>query len=160
MFFLFLHSGSWVKGLHFSRKEDQPCCMWFSTQSGLVDKQACECWATSTRNANGVQPPQLFGHLCPEEPFSSPPPFLRPVLSINCYVWSGTFYGWEGHERECYGVGPAQRCTCFFSESKYKSTHCAFIHVFLSTPVHMHGGLICITLRPSVCGLTKIQTRN
>ena len=35
---------------------------------------------------------------------------------------------------------------------------------FLSTPVHMHGGLICITLRPSVCpsvcGWTKIQTRN
>ncbi len=26
-----------------------------------------------------------------------------------------------------------------------------------STPVHMHDGLICITLRLSVCGWTKIQ---
>ncbi len=34
------------------------------------------------------------------------------------------------------------------------------VHSLLSTPVHMHGGLICIGLRLSVRGLTKIQTRS
>ncbi len=31
--------------------------------------------------------------------------------------------------------------------------------LFLSPPVRMHGGLICITFCMSVCHLTKIQAR-
>ena len=31
--------------------------------------------------------------------------------------------------------------------------------IFLSPPVHMHGGLICIVFRPSGCDVRKNQTR-
>ncbi len=63
--------------------------------------------------------------------------------------------------------------TCFYPQStclegnyrgcRRKKKKKSLLITFLSTPVHMHGGLLCITFCLSVClsgcDLTKIQTR-
>ncbi len=69
------------------------------------------------------------------EPFQGCP---EAIAHCDIASYSGHFSGW----------GPP--------DPPSRSSKLPFIASFLSTPVLMHGGLLCITVCPSVCDWTKI----